>query len=141
MKRFLQLNVHSILAVCVVIMLLSACGEKTPEQEKEELKEYCKSYATEYTVDSENDDGTYTISISAPNFSEILSEVSDQEELTIETLKKAVEDHPDITKEYQIFVENKEQAEIDVAFFEQVSYDLVVGAITDIEVELEEAGE
>lgn len=58
-----------------------------------------------------------------------------QEEVKVEALKEAVKKNSDCKKEYIINVESEEKDVIEEAFLEQISYELMVAAIKDVEYE------
>lgn len=93
-----------------------------------------KDFANKYQVISENEDGTYTIRIIAPDFASILQkEIESNPTLTVdsETIKGLSERYPDLKKAYELTVASNKKADVQRAFLEQVSYDLMVSAIMD----------
>ena len=93
-----------------------------------------EDFANEYRVLSENEDGTYTIEIIAPDFASIFQkEVESNPTLTLnlETIRGMIERYPDLKKIYEFTVASKKKTDVQMAFLQQVSYNLMVSAIID----------
>ena len=83
---------------------------------------------------SENEDGTYTIRIEAPDFAKILKqeiEVNPTLTINLESINLLINKYPDLKKTYEITAASNTQDDIQKAFLQQISYDLMVAAITD----------
>lgn len=93
-----------------------------------------RAFANEYQVLSENEDGTYTLKILAPDFASILKqELEDNPTLTLnsENIDVLIDKYPDLEISYEFTVASKKRDEIQKAFLQQISYDLMVAAIMD----------
>lgn len=91
-------------------------------------------FANEYQVVSENEDGTYTLKILAPDFTNILKqeiETNPTLTLNLENLELLIEKYPDLKKNYEFTAASKKQDDIQKAFLQHISYDLMVAAIAD----------
>ena len=101
------------------------------------MEKLFEDFANEYQVIAENEDGTYTIEIIAPDFASILQkEIESNPILTLnsETIKGLIERYPDFKKPYEFTVASKKKTDIQMAFLQQVSYDLMVSAIMDVSI-------
>lgn len=111
---------------------------------KETFDDLLNSYVSNYKMLEENDDGTTTIEITAPDFEEIikiLSKTDNIENVDSELLLKTIKDHPDCQKNYKIFVEKNNIQEIEKKFLQQVSYELIVSAMERIDLNKGEGAE
>lgn len=93
-----------------------------------------EGFTNEYQVISENEDGTYTIRIEAPDFAKILKqeiEVNPTLTINLESINLLINKYPDLKKTYEITAASNTQDDIQKAFLQQISYDLMVAAITD----------
>lgn len=133
-KSFLKKKFLIIGVVC--LLCLSACGTEEKSESNGEVKNFCKQYASEYTViESESD--KCVVSVEAPDFQKIVEIMLEEgkEDISAETLEETIEKNSDCKKEYIVSVESEEMDVIEEAFLEQVSYELMVAAIKDVEYE------
>lgn len=108
--------------------------EKLGIEHESNMAKLFEDFANEYQVISENEDGTYTIEIIAPDFASILQkEIESNPTLTLnaETIKGLIERYPDLKKSYEFTVASKKKTDVQMAFLQQVSYDLMGSAIMD----------
>lgn len=111
--------------------------EKLGIEHESNMEKLFEDFANEYQVIAENEDGTYTIEIIAPDFASILQkEIESNPTLTLnsETIKGLIERYPDLKKSYEFTVTSKKKTDVQTAFLQQVSYDLIVSAIADISI-------
>lgn len=111
--------------------------EKLGIEHESNMEKLFEDFANEYQVIAENEDGTYTIEIIAPDFASILQkEIESNPTLTLnsETIKGLIERYPDLKKSYEFTVASKKKTDVQMAFLQQVSYDLMVSAIMDISI-------
>lgn len=102
-----------------------------------QLKRYFYSFSADYTVLKENDDGTFVLSIEAPDFSKIIIEEAEgspegsAKELDRATLAQMVKDHPDDVTVYEFEVPSLDAKEIQVKFFDTVTHKMLAGTISN----------
>ena len=102
-----------------------------------QLKRYFYSFSADYTVLKENDDGTFVLSIEAPDFSKIIIEDAEgspegsAKELDRATLAQMVKDHPDDVTVYEFEVPSLDAKEIQVKFFDTVTHKMLAGTISN----------
>ena len=115
---------------------LSACNSEKEKNSSDDVKNFCKQYASDYTL-IKNDDKTCVVSVEAPDFEKIVGILLEdgEQELNVDLLEQIIDNNPDYTKEYVVNVENEDTLEIEEAFLEQVSYELMVSAIQNVEYE------
>ena len=115
---------------------LSACSSEKEENSNDDVKNFCKQYASDYTF-IESKDETCVVSVEAPDFEKIVKILLEdgEQELNADLLQEVIENNPDCTKEYIVNVENEDTLVIEEAFLEQVSYELMVAAIQNVEYE------
>jgi len=126
-----------ILLILFVGMLgLSACGSANEESSNDEMRTLCKQYASDYTF-IENNDEMCVVSVEAPDFEKIVKILLEdgEQELNAELLKEVIENNPDCKKEYIVNAEREDTLVIEEAFLEQVSYELMIAAIQNVEYE------
>lgn len=113
--------------------LLKAMGLDDASQ----LKRYFYSFSAEYTVLEENDDGTFLLSVEAPDFSKIIIEETEEfpegsaKEIDRATLAQMVEDHPGDVTVYEFEVPTLDSKEIQVKFFDTVTHKMLAGTISN----------
>lgn len=123
------------LLLALTIFLLSACIS-SPKTTPITLKELCATYISDYKVlEGDTEKGT-AICVTAPDFRQLIDSLLESDsktEITVQTLKKAIHSHSDLTKEYLFFVDDIEQSILEQAFFKQISSDFLVSAIETAE--------
>ena len=104
---------------------------------KSDIAKLFEDFANEYEVISENEDGTYTFTVVAPDFSSILqqeTEVNPTLAINLENINFLIEKYPDLKETYEFTAASKDQDDIQKAFLEQVTYDLMTAAIADMSI-------
>lgn len=99
-----------------------------------EIARFFEDYTNEYQVISENEDGSYTLAIEAPDFASILKqeiEVNPTLTINLENINLLINKYPDLKKTYEFTAPSNAQEDVQKAFLEQISYDLMVAAIVD----------
>lgn len=99
--------------------------------DSEKLKAICTDYSSEYKVINENDDGTYEISIDAPDFALLICYISEEntDRFSARKLRRAIKVFPDCKKDYTFIVDNLNSEEINEKFIDEIAYDLMKSAI------------
>ncbi|MGO5097462.1 hypothetical protein ACTQ34_16915 [Agathobaculum sp. LCP25S3_E8] len=108
--------------------------EKLGLNSESDIARLFEDFANEYQVISENEDGTYTFTIEAPDFANILKqeiEVNPTMTINLENITLLINKYPDLKKTYEFTAASNEQDDIQKAFLQQISYDLMVAAIVD----------
>lgn len=129
-----------IISMCIMMTLLTIAfsGCSNDENNRESIKDLCGEYSSEYSVIEEKSDGAYLISVTAPDFSKIsrlITDSNNDSNVDATELEKMIKQYPEHIKEYEFLVEDCETATVEKAFFDKVSYELTVSAITNIEFE------
>ena len=121
-----------VLSLCLGI--LSSCGADK-KGDNEGIKEYCQKYVSDYKILEEKEEGEIVVSVTAPDFSNIVEAIVNEgkENIEIEDIEKAVKDNPDCEKKYVFSVCSEEKEEIEEKFFEKLSEELIIDAIQKIE--------
>ena len=125
MRRYI-----TILLAAMLVLALAACSK---ENEPVTFEDTCWEQV-EDCVTTELDDGTVSVSLSAPDYTallELLIENGLDEELTIELLAEAAKDNPDAVKEYTFIVESSDDEAIREALLEQIAYEMLILAMED----------
>ncbi len=124
----------------LALILCTACGNQ--ETEEKEIDDFYRQYAEQYEVLEEKEDGTIEIQVTAPDFVEIVGNLLqeyDAEELDVTVMQDAVQNQEVATKKYVFTVEEMEQETIEEAFLDEVSYEMMIAAITEVEIDMEES--
>lgn len=127
-KKFFVLYVGVVLALAV----LSACKEQEPQT----LDDFSWEQISGYTTEVSSDGNVITATVVAPEYAKIIESIVKKDpniDVTIEVLGKAINEHPDKVKEYSFVVSSESEETVREAFLDQVSYELTVIAITNIE--------
>lgn len=129
-----------IISICIMMILLTIpfLGCSNDENNRESIKDLCGEYSSEYSVIEEKSNGAYLISVTAPDFSKISRLITDSNydsNVDVTELEKMIKQYPEYIKEYEFLVEDCETATVEKAFFDRVSYELAVSAITNMEFE------
>ena len=121
--------------------------EKLGLNHESDIVNLCKKFCKDYDMLSDNNDGTYIVEIVAPDFASILMQEmqnNHEETLDAETLNTWINQHPDLKKVYEVTAKSENLDDIQQAFFQQISYDLMVSAIMEtyiVESQVQEAAE
>lgn len=162
LRRF-TVKAVSVLVLILLLLIggicgLSYCGviqnptitsfmEKLGLNHESDIVSLCEKFCKDYDVLSENDDGTYTVEVVAPDVAGIfIQEMQNNpgKALDAESINTWMGEHTDLQKRYELTVASKESDDIQQAFFQQISYDLMVSAIMEtyiVEPQLQEAAE
>ena len=130
-------NFKILLATILLVLLMTICCGCKKENNPEEMRVFYESYATEYNVVSENNNET-VVSVNAPDFGKVIlewSKESNNKELTLEELEKAVEKYSEYQKDYQFTVETFSEENIKETFIDQVVYDMMTTSMAEITIE------
>ena len=130
-------NFKILLATILLVLLMTICCGCKKENNPEEMRVFYESYATEYNVVSENNNET-VVSVNAPDFGKVIlewSKESNNKELTLEELEKAVEKYSEYQKDYQFTVETLSEENIKENFIDQVVYDMMTTSMAEITIE------
>lgn len=128
-----------VLLLILILVIFPACGNG--ESEEKAIDEFYKQYATEYEVLKEQEDGGAQIQVTAPDFAKIVDSLLQDhkaQEIDSALMQSEIESQPDATKDYIFEVDHIEEEEIGEAFLDQVSQELMVSAITKLELNWEE---
>ena len=132
------------LAMVVVVFLLSILTACRNDSSQQTINEMCRDYVKNYEVVKTKDDGSVEVKMTAPDFTKSAKyayEVDSSVPLDAKSLKKAIEEIPDNSKEYVLVAEEDNQKAIEDAFIDQVSYDLIVAAFEQVEMKTERVEE
>lgn len=129
-----------IISVCIMMILLTIVfsGCSNDKNNRYSIKNLCSEYSSEYSVIEEKSDGSYLVSVTAPDFSKIsrlITDSNNDSNVDATELEKIIKQYPENIKEYEFLVEDCETETVEKAFFDKVSYELVASAITNIEFE------
>lgn len=111
-------------------------------EDKSELARVYEGYAEQWEVISDHEDGTYTISITAPDIVTMIKEATAQDnagQFDEDALLKLVEEQTVGGKEFTFVTDSKNQEDIQDLFLDKVAYDLWVSAI--LELDMNELGD
>lgn len=126
-----------LLATIPLVLLMTICCSCKKENKAEEMRDFYQSYATEYDVVSEDNNET-VVSVNAPDFGKVIlewSKESNNKELTLEEMEKAVEKYSEYQKDYQFTVETLSEENIKETFIDQVVYDMMKTSMAEIAME------
>lgn len=121
--------------VSLSVIFITACGNGRVEKEGGDVKEYLEEYAMDYEVIKE-ENNKKQLKIKAPDFPKVITVMSkdgEEKEIRKTDLEEAVKDYPEYKKEYIIWVEDTSQEQIEEQFLQEVSKELIIEAIKDIE--------
>lgn len=130
-------KIKILLVAIIVILSMTICCSCKKENKQEEMRNFYESYATEYSVVSEESNET-VVSVNTPDFGKIIlewSKDSNNKELTLEELEKAIEKYSDYQKDYQFTVETLSDETIKDTFVDQVVYDIMKTSLSEITIE------
>lgn len=116
-----------LLCFCIIVLTLSACGNKPAP-----VDEYCWEQVSDYSVSAEKEDGSVTVTLTAPDYAQLIQMILSEDsnaEISAETLAKATMAYPEIVKDYIISSNTSDEADIQVAFNEQIAKELAIVAI------------
>lgn len=123
-----------LLVLSFSIAIVSSCV-KEKNANNEGIKEYCQKYVTDYKILEEKEKGEIVISVTAPDFNDIVEEIGNKgkEDIDIEVIEKSVKGNPDCEKEYVFSVSSEEKEAIEEKFYEKISEELMIDAIRKVE--------
>ena len=131
-----KIKIILVMLLCSIIIIFTACNEKNSDVQL--VDDFQKQYASDYTVVSENADGTCTISLKAPDIGyiiEIMAEENDKK--TLKNIDKIVDTCEDCQIEYVFDVDEATDDEIRDAFSNIIAEELMRQAFDYIEYEEE----
>lgn len=126
-------KIISVLILCGILILFTGCLKE--DKEDNGLDDFCKEYISEYSIIQENDDGTFVVSVMAPDMASIMenmSENSQEKDIDVDDLEDMIKDYPNY-KEYVFVVNELTNSEIQDKFSDEIAKDLVISAIKNIE--------
>ncbi|MGN0408912.1 MAG: hypothetical protein ACI4E3_00745 [Candidatus Fimousia sp.] len=129
-------KLRGILFIGLSLVILSSCGIFRDENDSKSMKKYCEKYVSEYKVMEKKDNGSVMISVNAPDFKrmlEVIIEENEEKDITVDDIEKVAKKYPDYKKEYKFWVDTEEDDEIKKAFLNEVSKELIVEAIKNVE--------
>lgn len=129
-RKLLVLN----LILITLLFIGTSCSKK--DSKEKFLDDFYKQYATDYNIVEENKDGTFRISITAPDVKaivEIMSKYNGEGDVNIDDLRDTIKEYPDCKKEYIFNVNELTNDGIKVSFSNEIAKDLVISAIENIE--------
>ena len=130
------LTYWGIIEIPAMNYLLKTLGIQTSSK----LENICSDYAERARIVSHNEDGTYVMEVVAPDFPQMVKdECQDSSSFRLESfyqlLDRSIENRDFPKRTYQFTVENDDPSLIREAFLQQVTYDLMISAITEVEME------
>lgn len=129
-------KILAVIMVIIALLSLSACTDNS----RERLKEICKKYSQKYTSTKIESENKYKIEIKSPDFnkiSEIIVEDSNSSEIDVDRIEDEIENHPEYQKSYTFEVDDCSQDKIDSGYYNQISKELIVKAISNVKFEEE----
>ena len=93
-----------------------------------------QDYVKDYKIEEQLDDGSAIIKLKAPDFCGIIIRMSDDidyQDISLKDLANAVNNNPELVKDYIISVEKINEESIEKAFLSQISYELIIHAIEE----------
>lgn len=122
-----------LLAICCLVFILGGCHiSDDNERSSQNLKDIAKTYVNDYQINEEND-GSYTITILAPDFANIYADninEDGEQEITQYDLENSEYD----MKEYVFSCKSTDETEIEEAFLNNIAEELISRAISDIRI-------
>lgn len=118
------------------LVMLSSCGISKKEDNSNALKKYCEKYVSEYEVIEEKENGSIMVSVNAPDFKNIAEAImaeNGENDITVNDIEKIVNEYPDYKKEYKFWVDANEKDEVEKGFLSEISEELIVDAIKNID--------
>ena len=107
--------------------MLSACTKKV-----DPIDEYCWDQVSDYSIRTENEDGSVTVALTAPDYAQLIQMMLSEDintEISAETLARETLEHPEIIKDYIISSNTSDEADIQAAFSDQIAKELAIVAI------------
>lgn len=119
----------------VVLVCIYFSKEIFMQKEQEiTLSEMLQDYVKDYKIEEQLDDGSAIIKLKAPDFCGIIIRMSDDidyQDISLKDLANAVNNNPELVKDYIISVEKINEESIEKAFLSQISYELIIHAIEE----------
>lgn len=113
------------------MLVFVACGsDDTP------IDEYCWNQASDYTIITENTDGSVIVTLIAPDYAQLIQNIlleNSYTKVSVKSLSDAIKASPDTVKEYVISANSTDEATIKAAFNDQIAKELVIAAISRTE--------
>ena len=120
-----------VLVACIFMSLfmLSSCGND------ESMDEYFWKNVSEYST-TKNEDGSVDVTLTAPAYADIILSIAQDtgtSDISVKQLKEIIKNKDYSEKQYAFSATSENEADIQVAFNDQVAYDLVINAISETE--------
>lgn len=118
------------------LVMLSSCGITKKEDNSNALKKYCEKYVLEYEVIEEKENGAIMVSVNAPDFKNVAEAImaeNGENDITVNDIEKIVNEYPNYKKEYKFWVDANEKDEVEKGFLSEISEELIVDAIKNID--------
>lgn len=125
-----------ILAVCTLLISAAVCL-MNHKNDNRTVNEIMWENAEENVSICPNADGTKTISVLSPDYSQILlliAQENPEQEITANLLKKAIAAHPELKTTYSFQVSNTETETIQTAFKEAIVKEMLILSILEMPV-------
>lgn len=124
-----------ILLGCFILSLFSSCKTNEKEDESDVMKNYCEDFTNNYEIE-EKGDGTIKVKVVAPDFksiAELILEKTNNTDFSVNDIKKTADENPELVKGYEFLVTREDKSEINKAFLDKVSEELIIEAIKNVE--------
>lgn len=120
-----------VLVACIFMssFMLSSCGND------ESMDEYFWKNVSEYST-TKNEDGSVDVTLTAPAYADIILSIAQDtgtSDISVKQLKEIIKNKDYSEKQYAFSATSENEADIQVAFNDQVAYDLVINAISETE--------
>ncbi|MBQ9082591.1 MAG: hypothetical protein IJY28_03720 [Clostridia bacterium] len=113
----------------MMLFVFTSCGkQEKPMSFEENCWEQVENVET-----VEKDDGAYSVTLTAPDYAEIIQRLAQKgvTDITTESLAKAVKENPDAVKEYSLIAESDGEDAIQDALMEQIALDMLAVMMKD----------
>lgn len=128
-------KLEAVVMIGLSLAILTSCG--TSEKEKDDaLKNYCEKYASEYEVIEQMENGAIMVSVNAPDFKSVTEAImaeNGENDITVNDIEEIVNEYPDYKKEYKFWVDTDEKDEVEKGFLNEISEELIVDAIKNVD--------
>ncbi|GEM_PF-6114564 len=135
-RKWLLIAVGLILCAGIGAVAGFVIYQKIFNTSSQSLDKAIHKYISEYQVVEEKSDGTYVVSLEAPDISQALLELAgkqDADKITEKAIIKAIQDRKNDKKQYTIEVQQLDEEHIYEAFQQQVTYELLIEGLKQAE--------
>lgn len=135
-KGMRKRKLGSLVMIGLSLVVLSSCGISKKEDDGNALKKYCEKYASEYEVIEQKENGAIMVSINAPDFKSVTEAImaeNGENDITVNDIEEIVNEYPDYKKEYKFWVDADEKDEVEKGFLNEISEELIVDAIKNVD--------